>query len=808
MMSALIDIKYAFRLLFKSPKFTAMILMVLIGGLSISLFTFSFLYSTIYKDLPLPEGESALALSAKFNGESQLLSAYEFSQLKQQQNVLSEFGAYDNKDIRLSFIETGRNLFGSFVDDGFFKFSRTLPIMGRTINSDDMKIGATPVAVISYQVWQNELSASANVLNQTLILNDVLTEVIGVMPQGYRFPGVAKIWLPLSQQTLSLPANSNSFLSAYGRVRQDLTVQEAEFALGTALDIVYQQNVALYDLEKGNKSINLLSFPQAQTDGEGTMIFSFLNTIAWMILLLACINVGNLLLARSIERQKETAIRAALGASSKRLISQLMWEGIIITTLGGVLSVLLVGAALHYTNIILHSWMPDGMLFWWQWGMDFETVLMAVVFTLVTIALSSFLPAWRSANQDINTTLRDGTRGAQSKKSGRLSRFLVTTQVFLVSILMLIGAMSAFISFKFINLDLGDDYSNVMTARMDLPTEKYPHEQQQIAFYQQLIEQIKSHPKVVDVVTNNWMGESALTLENMDYSSEYEKPQVDVISVMGKTDTIGVNLVEGRFIKHLDKVGSRKVALISQSMANRYWSGQSVLGKNFTLKIDDKQEQLFIIGVVTNRMNPRSILGKLDGADEVYVSGFQFSNSFQAVYYRIQGGLENTEEIFYQALFKIDRTIELFYSVQPAQKNRNLMRDIMRLVSNITFSTGFFALLLALVGIYGLTANSVAQRTHEIGIRRAVGATDKNIIAMFMKQGAVQLVKGLGLSLIVFSLMSFGFNSFSEGIFPAYLYVVLALIVVCGLSCIVLLAIYAPTLRAVKMEPSSALRYE
>jgi ABC-type antimicrobial peptide transport system permease subunit len=248
--------------------------------------------------------------------------------------------------------------------------------------------------------------------------------------------------------------------------------------------------------------------------------------------------------------------------------------------------------------------------------------------------------------------------------------------------------------------------------------------------------------------------------------------------------------------------------MISQSMANRYWPGESVIGKSFALTVNESNEKLFIVGVVTNRMNPKTLLGKLDSADEIYISGLQFMTPFQIIKYKIEGSLTNAEEIFYQALFRTDRNIDLFYAVQPAEKNRGLMRDIMRLTSNITFGTGFFALLLALVGIYGLTANSVAQRTHEVGIRRAVGATDKSIIIMFLKQGAKQLIKGLGLALIIFVLIAYGFNTMSEGIFPAYLYILIAAAVVIGLSVIVMLAIYAPTRKAVKMEPSSALRCE
>ncbi len=504
-MSVLIDIKYALRLLFKAPKFTAMTLSVLVGGLSISLFTFSFLYSTLYKALPLPEGATALALSTEtigismdMNPNQNLLSAYEFSQIAVNQTSLAEFGLYDSRDSRLTFEDTGKNIPTTYVDSGFFKFSRTPALMGRTIQLQDMVDGATPVAVISYGTWQNELSANENVLEMSITLNDRLTDIIGVMPQGYRFPGVAKIWLPLNQSQLDAQQNTSSYFTAYARLKSGISNEQATKRLSSALDILYQQSVELYNEPEASKVIHLRSYPMDQVSGVGNTAFIFLNAIAWSILALGCINVGNLLLARSIERQKETAIRAALGASSKRLVSQLMWEGVIITTVGAILSVLLVGAALDYTEIVLHSWMPNSLVFWWHWGMDIETLSMALIVTLVTISLSAFLPAWRSAHQDINTTLRDGTRGAQSKKAGRLSRLLVTTQVFLVAFLMLLGALSGYITQTFINLEIGDDYSDSMRATINLPKDKYKTPQEQAQLFQSLLERIKSDSSVID----------------------------------------------------------------------------------------------------------------------------------------------------------------------------------------------------------------------------------------------------------------------------------------------------------------------
>lgn len=808
MMSMLLDIKYAFRLLFKAPKFTAMTLGVLIGGLSISLFTFSFLYSVVYKTLPIPEGDTAKAVAIYFDDKYRSITGYEYQHIKGKLQHFEEFGIYSSLNVRLSVEQSGKNYLGSLVREGFFEFSRTAPIIGRTIQAQDTLEGASPVALISHQVWQEELHGDVKVLDKTMELNGEITQIIGVMPEGYFFPNASKVWLPLKDKLLTLTPDLSGSYYAYARLKQGSSVEQANVELGQAVNQIYQQHVELYDLPELQKTASVLTFQMAQTGGEGGVAFTFLNVVSWLILLLACINVGNLLLARTIERQKETAIRAALGATTTRLVSQLMWEGIIISTIGGVLSLLLVGAALDYTEILLHSWLPNGGSFWWHWGMDLPTFLMGLTFIVVTILLSAFLPAWRSARQDINMTLRDGTRGAQSKKAGRVSRLLVTTQVFLVAILMLIGSVSGYISYKFVNLEMGDDYTGVLTARMSIPENKYPEPAQQLALFQSLKQNIEQHPQVESVVANNWLAQSVVTIEGHDYASEESKPKIDTISVIGDTATVGVNLVAGRALDSRDKLGHRKTVLISQSMAKRYWPGESPLEKSFQLKVDDKNDKVFVVGVVTDRMNPSTLFSRLDSADEIYVSGLQFIGNFQIVYYRIAPNTQDAEEIFYQAMFNTDRSIEMNYSVQPATENRNMMRDSMRLMSNVTFGTGFFALLLAMVGIYGLTANSVAQRTHEIGIRRAVGASDKNITQMFLKQGAKQLIIGLGLAVVIFALLAFGFHKFTEEMFPTFFYFGIAASVVVGLSAVVMLAMYAPTKRAVKMEPSMALRYE
>ncbi len=229
--------------------------------------------------------------------------------------------------------------------------------------------------------------------------------------------------------------------------------------------------------------------------------------------------------------------------------------------------------------------------------------------------------------------------------------------------------------------------------------------------------------------------------------------------------------------------------------------------KRINVVLNNNNHQLTIVGVVKDRLNESSLFGNQESEDEIYVSGLQFARSYQRIYYRYSGDIAKSEEAFFQSLFTVDRTVEP-YRVEPASRNLDLMRDSMRLTSFITFAAGGFALLLAVTGIYGLTANTIVQKTHEIGIRRAVGAQDSQVIKMMLKQGSKQLAIGLSLGLLVFTLISIPFVGMTEGKIPTTLFLGLAIAVSVGLSFVVMLAIYFPTKKAVALEPNAALRYE
>ncbi|MBQ4879964.1 ABC transporter permease [Pseudoalteromonas luteoviolacea] len=805
MMAYIFDIKYACRLLLRSPKFTALTLFVLVGGLSISLYTFSFLFTLIYKPIDLAQSESALTISAQMDRQSVSVPAYEFSKIRAQLDGFSEVGIFNTSKFRLTFGRDSISVPGAYVDQGFFEFSRTQAIHGRTFQQNDYQAGAEKTTVIGKSFWQENFVSDENVVGKTIRINNQVHTIIGVMPDGYYFPGSAQIWLPISLEYLYPLAHTEATVDVYARLEAGVNKQSAEVQLASSLNNIYQQSVQNDDAQEGVFKISVLTFPQAQFGGAGNFMFIFLNIIALMILILASINVGNLLLARAIARQKETAIRAAIGATYRRLVLQIMWEGILITSVGCLLAIMLTGTALHYTNVLISTGLPTDIPFWWVWGLDLPTILMAVVFSLLTLFVCSFIPARAAAKQDINSTLRDGTRGAQGLKAGKMSRNLVTIQVFLISILLLIGAITAFVAQFFLNKDIGVNYQSVLVSEMTLPKSRYALAEHQSRFFHQLYMNMQSQENVEAASIVSRLGKQPFAIGGIEYQDD--KPDIDTYSTIGGSDYYGIKLVGGRFFDNRDDTDGQRVALISQSMANRYWPGESALGKTIRWEQSSGNESLVIIGVVTDKANMSSFFASLDSEDEVYVSGLQFAYPKSRAMLKYTTHYMDGEKAFYDALFLIDSNLEPD-NITAMEKSFDSVKSMLQTISNITFSAGLFAMILALAGIYGLTANNILQRRNEIGVRRAVGAKDSQIIRLFILQGVRQLVSGIGISLVLFGLLSYLLNDLLQGAIPLYLYLLLTGTVVTVISVSVLTAVFIPTKRVVAEEPSSVLRYE
>lgn len=801
-MGFIIDLRYALRLLLKSPKFTLLTSLILMGGLSVGLMAFNFVYTVSMKPLDTPDGKSLVAvhITGDYNVDGISTRFLQNISPTELNKFYREFSYYSRENVRLSLGETGKNIFATWVSSNFLDLTRSKPASGRGFVLDDTKPGAHKVVLISYRLWNSLFLGNPETIGQTLAIKGEQYEIIGVMPKGYHFPSTADVWLPVASNYLT--ANTESALNIIGRLSNDISVEQAN---SWFTDFLYNQlKASMPDSQwqdfNGLK-VRHLSLPEKNADGQGGILLVGLLSIALSILLLACINVGNLLFVRSIERQKETAIRAALGARQSRLIRQLICEGLIITILGGVLAVMLTGWLLHVIDLFMHTIAAENLPFWFSWKLDWQTIAVAVVFTLLTFTVACLAPANKASKMDINLVLRDGTQGSLGLRAGKATTVLITVQVALISILMLGGALAGKIIYSIGELQDAEKYVRQYEATFDLSAPDYKEVADKANFIKNQTQQLEQQTNIESASLLENQGPSRVTIDG------YPDPaHIDVLLSSGQLTNSNLHILSGRDIDIRDDENNTQVVLVSQSFADRYWPGQSALNRFISIEMNDKREQFQIVGVVSDKgENTQGAFSEPSVYDEVYISYYQFPSDFPEITFKVTQEVDQGVEDFYQMQDLLNATGNLV-DLLDKYKNASIMTNMLSFVSKTIVFAGVFSLFLALLGVYGVAANAVTMRRQEIGIRRAVGAKDKAIIVLFLKRNIRPLAVGLSVGLIVYTLCCFILVSLLGNTLGYY--VAVALITTLLLSSILCVSAYIPTRRSVHLEPAVVLRAE
>lgn len=804
-MGILMDIRYTLRLLFKSPGFTLLTLLVLTGGLTVTLYTFSFFFTMFYKPLPLKDGASIVRTADR-------VPLYEYSEARPKLTAFSEFGVWRDEQVRLSAAEDSQNLFGTRVEGNLFEFARVNPLYGRALQAQDNDGGAASVAVISYKLWQNRFEGNPNAIGKVIRINNQDTEIVGIMPKGFAFPLSTEIWLPFTHEQLHPLSTELTFANFHARLAKSATRDQATAQLDQLMHGSFEARVKQLGekIELSPEAFRLDSYPVAQIGGGAIVDVAMygINIVSTLILLLAGINVGNMLLARAVARGKESAIRVALGAKESRLIGQLMWEGGLIVVAGTLIAIVLTGVMLSSTTLFLQSAFGRNGAppFWWQWGLDKETLIAAFGFMALTLFTVCYLPARKSARADVNMELRDGTRGAQGRRAGKLMRLLVTAQIMFVSLIMAIGFLFFSLVRKGEQIDPGYDMTNLMAADVVFPADKNVTNAQRAELLTQLLQDLESRDGVRDAFVWTSLGNSEAIVEGLD--AQTQLPPVSVNQLLVPNGFKTIPLIEGRYLDDRERAAAGnaefRTALVSQSFAKKRWkSGDSPIGKRVQLTVEGKPVWYTVVGVTKDITSSFTEAPEL--TDEVYLSAFQTSNQEALVYFRSEQNANIAEEAFYQSLSRI----------APQAKNGGVRRiaealgaskRILSTGQTVLFLCGLFALLLSLCGVYGITANAIVEKTHEVGIRRAVGATDAQIIMLFLRQSLWQVVTGLGIGLGFAGLLGWMASSFFG--FSLAFYAEVFSVVILTVGIIVAVAVVLPSRRVAMIEPSVALRTE
>jgi predicted permease len=804
------DIAYAIRMLRKSPGFMLIAILTLALGIGVNTAIFSYVDAWLIKPLAYPQADRLMVLQSHdakkgWTGDG-VTSTADFLDYKKQDTAFEQFAAWTNWYFNLTSDGPPDRVIGGLVSWNFFQTLGVQPMMGRTFLEQEEQPGSSHVAILSRGLWESRFAADPRVVGRAITLQGEAYTVVGVMPANFQFPlmGIANIWTPLALDDKQQADRTRSWFQAFGRLKPGVTQLQAaaEIAgIASRLEKLYP---------KTNTNSTTLLSPMTLEIGknEGTTQALILFWLVGLILLIACANVANLMLARATRRTKEMAVRSALGASRARLIRQMLTESLVLFSGGAVAGVLFAVWGMHWIEDAIPSRIRGYIVDYGRANLDFTTLGYTLGITLICGIVFGLAPAFASSGIDVNRALKESSGQMSGGGSGsRLRRAFVAGEVAL-AVVVLIATVLLVQSFVHLVYDnLGFDTRNVLIAPLVIPKTKYAGDAQVRNFYDQVMARVRAVPGVGSAAASSSIpfGESS-TVEIIHVAGRPPAEPGEEIGAIHAVvtpeyfSTMQIPLLRGRLLTSSDGPGATNAVLINETLMKQQFSKEDPIGRQ--LQIGEKQTVCTIVGVVgdvkVNSANDRP-------RREIYVPSAQFPSAYMTIVVRSSRPSPDLASGIRDAVWAVD-------SDQPVSTVRPL-DDIIternagnRILTQLAGFFGLLALLLGAIGIYGVMAHSVAQRTHEMGIRMALGASPRDVTLMVLRQGMKLTLVGIVIGLLVAAGATRGM--------AAALYKVNAgdpitfAVVAAFFTLVALAACYIPARRAMRVDPMVALRYE
>ncbi len=817
------DLRYGARMLAKKPGFTLIAVVTLALGIGANTAIFSVVNSVLLKPLPYEQADRLVMLAENGENFGEMSVAWpNFVDWRAQQTSFENIGVYRGGSYTLTGSGEPAQLRGAQASADLLTSLRVKPALGRLYRKDEDKIGAGAVVVLGYGLWQNQFGGDANVINRTVTLNERSYTVIGVMPPGLvllRRP--YDLWLPvepLAGVGSWLLRDNHIGLYGLGRLKAGVSLEQARAEMQTIAARLAQQYPAS---NKGNSVV--VNSLKDQIVGNVERALWVILAAVGCVLLIACANVANLLLARAATRQREMAVRVALGASRWRLARQLLTESVILALLGGLPGLLLSQWAVDW----LLKTNPDVLPRTGEIKTDMAVLAFTFALTLLTGLLFGVAPAWQAGRTDAQLALKEAGRGVAGSKAW-FRHALIVAEVALTLVLLVCAGLLLHSFSQLLRTEAGFDYDRLLTFNLDLPEQKYGPLEPQRAFFQRLQQQLRALPGVTNVAyssglplgNNGW--QSSFVIEGRPLLPPNETPSMET-TIVSPTyfETMKIPLRAGRWFEERDNrehIGGRDLSqlaetprllagvnsiVIDEEFARRYWPNASAVGQRVRWGAGPDDPVLTVLGVV-GRV-------KMDGLREE-------SNRVQAYVPYLQGSVPNVLVTLRTAVDPtslINAARAEVLRLDPSQPiygettMERLRADTVapdRLILLLLGSFAALALLLALIGLYGVISYAVTQRTQELGIRIALGAQTRDVLRLVIGQGMkltlLGIALGLGAALLVTRLMSS--LLFNVSATDPLTYGVIAAL----LTIVALLACWIPARRATRVDPMIALRSE
>jgi len=814
------DLRYGWRVMRRSPGFAAVAILTLAIGIGANAAIFSIVNGVLLRPLPFPDSSRIVTIwetDANRNVVRGTASPAEFLDWRDMNHSFAELSGWRSLLFTITGSGNAEQVHGSQVTGNFFRMLGVGPVIGRDFSSEDEKPGREQVAILTYALWRRHYGGDSSVIGKSILLDEKSYTIIGILPRSFSLYGVAPeldIWVPFAFNRAQLN-RENHELVIFGRLRPGVSLLQAQAEMETIVSQLKKQYPGI-DQENG---VRVSGFHDELVKSLRPSMVILLAAVGF-VLLIACANVANLMLARAATREREIAVRAALGAGRRRILRQLLTESALMALIGGALGIAVAYGGIH----LLRGGLPPiggrGQIPHVEWiGIDGTVLAFTLFVSLLTGIIFGLAPAIQITRSELFESLKEGSRGSTA---GRRSHFiqssLVVSEVAL-SLMLLVGAGVLIRSFFLIMSDsLGFDPSNVFSMQIFLSAPHYPKAAQVNNFYQRVIEGVGALPGVKSASAANFLpltGWSGFC--DFDISGRATPPSGEHFTGQYRVadwrylQTMGISVKQGRDLVASDGADTQSVALINEALARRYWPNQDPVGQQIRLKFPDTRQPwdpepregwLNIVGIVSDVRDWEWGEQKIG---QIYLPYTQNASRIMHLVVRSEGDPTQLVSGVRSVVASVDPN-------QPVTDARSMDDYLAASVSRRRLSMLLLVLfaavatVLAAVGIYGVMAYTVTQRSHEIGIRMALGAEPNDVLRMVVSDG--MRLAGIGL------LIGIAASYAAVHYLASQLYGVKAkdpITVICvsvGLALVAISACYFPARRATKVDPLEALRYE
>lgn len=796
----------AARGLARAPAFTALAVGVLALGLGAATFMYGVANTLLLKPPPYPAAERIylVELHSERTGEyRQAVPLPDYEQLRAAQTSFEAFGASYTGTVYLGGDGQTERYDGTFATAEVFAVTGIGPQLGRLIEPRDRLPGAVPVVLLSHELWRERFGSDPGIVGRRVRLNGAEAEVIGVMPAGYTFPVHSALWLPDQREAATLDREEAIPVQIYGRLRPGVAPDQAVVDLAP----VAARITAAHPGSSWNGNYELRPIAAATLDRDDARLVTMLVAAVGFILLIACANVSNLLLARSAWRVRATTMRAALGATRGRLLAQVLVESLLINGLALVAGLLLAALALDGFAVIAGP-MIENRPPWWAFEIDAGVFAVAAGAALAASLVAGLPAALRASRPALDALLRDGGRAGTGLAIGRIAGALVVFEVLLASVVLGGAVLMTRGVLAITNAEVGVPTAELMTARIGLTAGTYPEPERQLQFWTALLERIREQPAIESAGLTTRLpmhpAEAApIEIEGRAVDAAVRSPEVGSVTVSPSLlATLRLEPRQGRLFGERDRADSLPVALVSESLARRLWPDGQALGARVRSAVPEQSPWYTIVGVVPDvRMLERDRPQEL-----IYRPLAQNPARFMSIV--VRGPVADPRTLapaLRTALARTDPDLALYF-VRPLDETIRLRTAGLRIIGTMFTLFAALALTLAAAGLYGVLAFQVGQRTRELGLRRALGADDGRILRLVAGASGGRVLAGAGLGFLLLPFLGRGLGQILPGLSawdPVSYGLVLAV-----LLAVAALATLAPALRALGIDPAAALRYE